>query len=67
MNEPNNPQKLILKNHEDDHNKNSEDKTKNEEDNNNNNQITTNTPVKQEIPEINQNEEEEIDYTEYDD
>ena len=64
MNEPNNPQKLMLKNHEDDHNKNSEDKTKNEEDNNNNNQVTTNTPVKQEIPEINQNEEEEIDYEE---
>jgi hypothetical protein len=61
--EVNNPQKLILKNKEEDNiNKNNDEQTKNEDSNNANNQVTTNTPMKQEIPDIIENEEEEINY-----
>ena len=62
--EVNNPQKLILKNKEEDNNnKNNDEQTKNE-DSNNTNKVTTNTPMKQEVPEIIENEEEEINYDE---
>ena len=59
--EINNSQKYLLN----DNKKNiinNYEKKKNEEDNNTNIQMTTDAPLKQEIPEIIENEEEEINY-----